>query len=702
MSQKRRVCLVGAGFIANVHAEVLRGFPDVEPTAVVDPNEEAARALAARWRIPHVYRSADQALAERTADCAHILVPPPIHAEAARPFIESGNPILIEKPLGVTERQCTDLIALAEQAGVVGAVNQNFIFHPAFSQLAELVRQHRLGKLVHLTVHFNVPLRQLAARQFGHWMFHAPVHILLEQAVHPLSQIVHLLGEPEDLTVTAGRPVEVAPGVPFHKTWQICLNLQHADAQLLFSVGQEYPFCQLTAVCDDGVAVADLQRNTLAVQRRTRWPQFADDLLSVRRTTGALRRQSWRNAADYVLSTLRLRPRRDPFFRSMQGSIRDFHTALDRGEPPTADLHFGRTVVALCERIAAAADVPAPRPVVRRQPAPPEFDIAVLGGTGFIGTHVVQRLVEGGKRVGVMARNVRNLPVVFSHPNVALIRGDVTRPDDVERGIGAAKVVINLAHGGGGGSWEEIRRAVVGSAECVAECCLKNGVTKLVHISSIAALYLGDSRSIINGETPPDPNADRRADYARAKALSERLLLDLHRRRNLPVCILRPGVVVGEGGSPFHSGLGFYNNDQHCLGWNGGDNPLPFVLVEDVADAIVLAAENGNGIGRCYNIVGDARLTAREYIDELARALNRPLQFHPQSAEGLFFVECGKWLVKRAVGRRAPFPSYRDLKSRGMPAQFDCEDAKRDLGWRPTADREAFIARGVRVYARRG
>jgi len=61
----------------------------------------------------------------------------------------------------------------------------------------------------------------------------------------------------------------------------------------------------------------------------------------------------------------------------------------------------------------------------------------------------------------------------------------------------------------------------------------------------------------VTGATPPDPSADQRADYARAKAMADRLLLTMHASDGLPVCILRPGVVVGDGGPPLHSGLGF-------------------------------------------------------------------------------------------------------------------------------------------------
>ena len=54
------------------------------------------------------------------------------------------------------------------------------------------------------------------------------------------------------------------------------------------------------------------------------------------------------------------------------------------------------------------------------------------------------------------------------------------------------------------------------------------------------------------------------------------------------------------------------------MGWNHGRNPLPFVLVEDVADAIARATLKPELSGRSLNLVGDVAMTAREYIDELA------------------------------------------------------------------------------------
>jgi len=176
------------------------------------------------------------------------------------------------------------------------------------------------------------------------------------------------------------------------------------------------------------------------------------------------------------------------------------------------------------------------------------------------------------------------------------------------------------------------------------------------------------------------------------------MLLSMHRAQGLPVCILRPGLVVGDGSAALHSGLGFFNNEQHCIGWNAGRNPLPFVLVEDVAEAVFRACDAPDVVGQTYNLVGDVRLTAREYLTELSRATGRPLQFHPQSPMLLWMEEMGKWGLKVAIGRKASRPTRRDFLSRGLTADFVCDEAKRALGWSPVADRKIFIRDAIEIH----
>lgn len=705
----KNICLVGAGSIADVHAEALCALEGVQISAVVDVREGTAAALARKWGVPRSFSSVAAALAEAPVDAAHVLVPPDRHLEVALALIEAGVPVLVEKPLAAGKDEAATLVAQAQARNVRIGVNQNFVFHPAFTVLHEKILSGALGRLRAVDCIYSMPLRQIAAGQFGHWMFRQPKNILLEQAVHPLSQIIQLAGRASSVSGLAGPRQEIAPGVPFFPACDVLLDCQHAPVHLRFAVGESHPVYRLVATCEDGIAVADMIANRTESHTRSRWLDAADHAVTGLRVGGQIATASVRNVAEYGLSMLKVRPRSDAFYISMKRSIAVFHQTAEAAASAPAvpcDGAFGSELVSLCETIAQevfkvdSMPASAPSAQVARTVAPAaEYDIAVFGGTGFVGAHLVKRLIqEDRRRIGVIARNTGTLGALFHDEKVTLVRADVTAKEDIRRAIGNAKVVINLAHGGGGSNWAEIERVLVGSARAVAEVCREKGVERLVHVGSIASLFLGDPHSVITDAVPPDPKAELRGDYARAKALADRMLLEMHREFGLPVCILRPGVVVGEGGTPFHSGFGFYNNDRHCLGWNAGRNPLPLVLVEDVAEAIHKAIDAPAVEGRCFNLVGDVRLSAREYVAELARATGRPLQFHGQSTHKLYLIELTKWMIKQAAGKRAPKTTLYDLRSRGLAASFDCQAARDALQWRPEHDRAAFVERAIDIF----
>ena len=695
-----RVALIGAGFIARSHAEALHRTPGVTFACVIDPNRKAAERLAKDWGVTAVFTSVAEAVAADAFDRAHVLVPPDLHAQVAREVIAAGKPVLLEKPMATDVATCRDLVAQAATAGVALGVNQNFVKHPAMLRLQSLIDSGALGRTRFVSCLYNVPLRQLQSRQFGHWMFQTPGNLLLEQAVHPLSQIVALTGIPTSLQTIPGPMQEIAPGTWFCRDLVASFSGGTAPAQLRFAVGQSFPFWQVTVVGDDGVAVADILSNRLIHYGRTHWLDALDAMVSGLRTASGIAGDSVRNFMAYSLGMTKLNQSRSPFFASMHDSIASFHQAVSAGQPPTLDGAFGLALVTLCETMRDQAFPSPPTQAAAPRPdAPTRWDVAVLGGTGFIGRHVVRQLLDAGKTVAVMARSDRNLPAVFQEPGVAVIRGSIANEDDIARAIGEAKYVINLAHGGGSGSFAEVRAAMVGGAETVAKVAMARGVKRLVHVGSIAALYLGPQSTPITDATPPDQREAERADYARAKVLSDRALLQLHASSGLPVVILRPGVVVGQDGIVLHSGLGLFNNDQHCVGWNDGRNPLPFVLVGDVAAAIVRALDAPDIDGRCFNLVGDVRPNAREFIARLGRALHRPLRFHAQSPRRLWLEDIGKWTIKRAAGRQVPRPTMRDFLSRGMTARFDTTEAKRALAWTPEADIERFWRAAVDVHA---
>jgi len=691
-----RVALIGAGYISATHAEVLQRISTVRLSAVVDPAVTAAGNLARRWNIPAVFPSVDAAIKADAFDCAHVLVPPDRHSALAITLLAAGKAVFLEKPMVISHAECEAVVTASERSALAVGVNHNFVFHPAFLRLRAKITSGVLGRARALTCIYNVPLRQIAAHQFGHWMFNEPINLLLEQAVHPLSQIVELAGQIDDVQAIAGPQLRVRSDARIYPEVSATLLGRNLPVQFRFAVGQTFPVWQLSVICDDGVIVADITNNRVFTQARTRWHPIVDHALSATGIATSILQSGCINTVETALSLVRKGTRRDPFFRSMQRSIGAFHSDLSQGLTSQSDARFGQELVALCHRIAKQA--------IPEMPAPPtprtklmRWDVAIIGGTGFIGSHVVERFLREGKNVSILSRSPSGVPTGLDECRVVLHRGDARNEKDVARAVGDARVVINLAYPGGE-TWDSIRTATVESIDALGTVCLQKGVLRLIHVSSIAALYLGRRQDKVAGAEFPDFK-ETRGPYARGKAFGERLLLQMHSKSGLPVVVLRPSVVVGDGAEPLHSGLGFYNNEQHCLGWNRGNNSLPFVLVEDVADAIWRATSAPSEInGRCYNLVGDVRPSARDYLAMLATAQGRAFRYHPQSPTKLWILELGKALVKRLSSGKHTAVGRRDILSRGMLAEFDCTDVKRDLGWVPVSDFPTFYRAAIHVH----
>ena len=695
----RRVALIGAGFIADSHLIALQARKGVGVSAVVDPSTERAEALAVKAGGARAFPSIEAMLEADRPDAAHVCTPPPLHRATAEPLLAAGVPVLLEKPMAETAADCEALIETAKAGGAALRINHNYVHHPAYRRLKRTIESGRYGKVRAVQLRFAVPLRQLEAKALGHWMFDSPRNLLLEQAVHPLSQLDDLLGPMELIAATPSEPATPAEGIAIANRWTLTLATPQAEAQVQLVLGASFPCWTISALCDDGVVEADLfeGRTLMRGSHAEIMPiDHARRSLSLGRQAMA---QGIGGLGAYAAELLRIGGRSDGFNRAMIASVADFHDALDRGEAMTGET--GLRLVRLCEAAASAAELPAP-PVTPRPGENETFDVALLGGTGFIGQHLTEALLAQGKRVAVMARNVKNLPGVFRREGVGVFRGSITDPEAVADVVKRAPKVVNLAHGGAVGGRDAVVAAMVGGAEVVARACIDAGSERLLFVSSSAALYLGDKDATLDAATPPDQEPDERGDYSFAKVRAEEAMLALHRDEGLPVSILRPAVVVGEGGMPFHSALGAFNAETHCVGWNHGKNPLPFVLVEDVATAIIgaLEADVDEVAGRSFNLVGDVRWSARDYMRELGEATGRPLRYHATSGVGMAGMEWLKFAAKKIAGRKGVQPPQRrDLRSRGMVSKIDTATEKDVLGWEPVADEARFRERAIDVHA---
>jgi predicted dehydrogenase/nucleoside-diphosphate-sugar epimerase len=727
------VAILGAGYIADWHCRALR---DVQPVAVCDRDAGRARLLADRYRIPRTFTDLATMLAEAKPDVVHVLLPPDHHFEAAEQALRANVHVLLEKPMAVTAEECRSLGELAMQHGRAVGVNHNFLFDPVYERLRADVRAGKLGRLDQVTINWNRELGQIRGGPFGGWLFREPGNVMLEVGPHSAAHLLDLVGQPDRLTAEADRPIELPTGTEFCRRWQAHAKVGETVVDLNWSFEAGHPEHNIHVRGTAGSATADMERGTYVLRRGGASGQDDIDRYGATTKEGrSIRRQARCNFGRYVLSKFRLSRRGSLFGTSIARALESFYRGLPAPADERLSSSFAGDVVDLCKRIGADAKnltLPTPLPVSGRgeedlgssppspvgkgvgglgsSPAPSlparlpqsrergECSL-VLGGTGFIGKALVRRLVDSGRSVRLLVRDPAGLPKSLRELPLDVVRGDLNDAESVDQAFAGVRDVFHLARGGGK-IYDDYVRSDLKPTEAVAAACLKHGIRRLVYTGTIDSLDTSTARTI-DGDTPVDPNIQRRNQYARIKAEAERRLLELHAARKLPVVIIRPGVVVGAGASPFHWGVAWWPGPFVCRFLGRGDNPLPLVLVDDVARALVRATEVDGIEGESLNLVAETDITARDYVEALARATETWIDVRPRSALRYYLNDLAKYVVKvlvRHPGRR--LPSYRDWAARGQYARFDCSKAKRLLGWQPVTDRTTLLREGVEVPAR--
>ncbi|CAN5562345.1 Gfo/Idh/MocA family oxidoreductase [soil metagenome] len=138
--------VVGTGFIGPVHVEALRRN-GINVLGIVGSNPETAAANAAQMRLPGVFSSLDEVLDVPELDCVHITTPNHLHAPMVEQVLAAGKHVVCEKPLAMTAAEGEKLLQLANDSGLVHAVNFNIRFYPQCHQARSMVRSGELGSV---------------------------------------------------------------------------------------------------------------------------------------------------------------------------------------------------------------------------------------------------------------------------------------------------------------------------------------------------------------------------------------------------------------------------------------------------------------------------------------------------------------------------------------------------------------------------
>ncbi len=697
-----RVGFLGTGYIADWHAQALRAVEGAKLVAVCDQNLARAEAFAASHGVKAKYRDLDSMLAGEKLDVVHVLLPPSAHHPAAVAILNAGVHAFIEKPMCTNVADAQAIVDLAAAKGLQAGVNHNFLFSPIYEQLKSDLTMGKVGRIDSITLTWNKELGQIAAGPYDTWLFRDPRHVLLEIGPHPVGQLLDLIGTPETLRVEASNPIHLPGGRTFYRRWVATGLKEKTSFELLFSFVPGFAEHTLHVRGSLAAATADFERNTYLLHHHTRYNDDFDRCCQLIARGSSLAWQGGRNFVRYGLGKFKLSRKGNAFGYSIARSLQSFYQVLPHCGDARGSAAFGAKVIGTCVAMGEAAgisatkvDVPAATPSVGHAQAQPA-EVLIFGATGFIGREVVRQLLAAGRSVRLLVRSRGRLPDAFIDPRVEIMTGDTANADDVDKALAGMKSVIHLARADVK-TWGEYYKQDVMVTRRIAEQCLAHHVQRLVYTGTISSYYAGRKAGTITEKTPLD-DSRRRILYSRAKTMSEHLLMGLHHHKQLPVVIVRPGIVMGSGGSPFHGGVGNFQRNAVVQLFGKGNNKLPTVLVEDVAAGIIAAMDTPGIEGESFNLVGDPMLSARQYLDELDRFARIRLTRIPTPIYRFYMTEMGKWIIKMMVRHHNRImPSYADWDSRTQNAYFNCDKAKRMLNWRPTDEREVLIDKGIRV-----
>jgi predicted dehydrogenase len=171
VSRLLRIAVVGTGFGARIQVPGLRASGRFEVTAIVGRDAARTRTVAGRLGVARACTSLDEAAAE--CDAVAIATPPATHAPLAIAAARAGAHVLCEKPMARTVAEAEAMCAAIRAAGVVGAIDFEFRFHPARAMLRRLIARGDLGVPRLMVCVDTLPLYVAPYREPPAWWYDA-------------------------------------------------------------------------------------------------------------------------------------------------------------------------------------------------------------------------------------------------------------------------------------------------------------------------------------------------------------------------------------------------------------------------------------------------------------------------------------------------------------------------------------------------
>ena len=228
------VAIIGYGVFGGMgsyHAAAVSAVPGLHLVAVVDNDTQRRNAAAMEFPGVKAYRSTDELALDDEVDICIVATPPVSHAELSIALLDAGKHVITEKPMCLTLREASRLIAKAKERDRMLSVNQNRRWDRDFRSVAKVVSDGKVGSLFNIETFvggFEHPCRA--------WHSEESVSggAVFDWGSHHVDQIVQLYG---------GAPAKVSAS-QHKRVWHDVTNVDQIRVHMLWEDGREAEFFQ--------------------------------------------------------------------------------------------------------------------------------------------------------------------------------------------------------------------------------------------------------------------------------------------------------------------------------------------------------------------------------------------------------------------------------------------------------------------------
>ena len=581
-----KIAIIGCGAVTEKnYLPALQQIDEIQITFLVDKNYSRAMMLASQYNIPHVSDNYIDIIGK--VDAAIVALPHSLHAPVSIALLRQGIHVLVEKPMALNQEECNAMISAAKEGKSILAVGLIRRFLHSAQWVKAILNIGLLGKIEMFDFREGNVYNWPATSDSFFRKELAGGGVLIDTGSHTLDLLLWWLGDVEEY--------------------------EYYDD----NYGGVETDCKLHLILKSGVkGVVELSRTRNL--RNTAIIQGSNGKIEVSLRNNHIIAEP-KNILDYEVNGLKGNNMPEQSIIDLfVAQLKDWFNAIKTKNQPFVSGQEGSRAIALIEACYRSRKLLSLPWIITKSKFNENCSnlrnkkILVTGATGFLGGRLVEKLVlEFNAEIKALVRNFAHAPRIARFP-IEMINGEIDNSDAIDRAVQECEIVFHCAH-----DFSNPQKNIIGT-KLIAEACLKYKVNRLIYVSSFSVyepLQDGDL-----DESSPMPPCDW--EYANNKRQIEQELLRYFREKGLPVVILQPTIIYGPFSKVWTDGIISLLRTGRVVLPDNGDGLCNAVYIDDVVNALILAAIAGDNIvGESFLISGEQPITWREFFESYERIL---------------------------------------------------------------------------------